>query len=82
MVFVTEFFLINAFYQFYKNYWIFDKSWLIFSGKIFFAILKNLKCFFKKRDAFDCAGIRPRVFRLPVDSRHGNRKISNLIRSQ
>ena len=69
MVFVTEFFLINVSYKYFKNDWIFDKSWLIFSGKIFFATLKNLKSFFEKKDAFDCAGIRAWVFRLPVDSR-------------
>ena len=32
-----------------------------------FSNLKNLKSFCGKRDAFDCAGIRARVFRLPVD---------------
>ena len=29
--------------------------------------LRNLKSFCGKRDVFDCAGIRARVFRLPVD---------------
>ena len=29
--------------------------------------LKNLKSLCGKRDAFDCAGIRSRVVRLPVD---------------
>ena len=33
----------------------------------YFSFLKNLKSFCGKREAFDCAGIRARVFRLSVD---------------
>ena len=38
-----------------------------FHKNINFSNLKNLKSFCGKKDAFDCAGIRAQVFRLPVD---------------
>ena len=36
-------------------------------GYLWNIILYNLKSFCGKKDAFDCAGIRSQVFRLPVD---------------
>ena len=35
--------------------------------KYYYNNLKNLKSSCEKRDAFDCAGIRARIFRLPLD---------------
>ena len=42
---------------------------------LFFPNLKSLKSFCGKRDAFDCAGTRARVFRLLVDFSNGNEKM-------
>ena len=36
MFFVIEFFLTNAFYQFFRNYWIFINHGLFFGKNIFY----------------------------------------------
>ena len=43
-------------------------------------ILKNFKSFCGKKDAFDCAGIRAQVFRLPVDCSNKFRTQLNNVR--
>ena len=46
----------------------------------FIQILENLNSFCGKKDAFDCAGIRAQVFRLPVDcSIPSNLKLNNIL---
>ena len=53
--------------EYYKNNYQYLLKLYLAQNISVIQILKNLKSFCGKKDAFDCAGIRAQVFRLPID---------------
>ena len=66
MILRLEMILSGVFYE-RKNMIFYEKNLKLRKNNTFNSNIKNLKSFCGKKDAFDCAGIRAQVFRLPVD---------------
>ena len=66
MILRLEMILSGVFYE-RKNIIFYEKNLKLRKNNTFNSNIKNLKSFCGKKDAFDCAGIRAQVFRLPVD---------------